>query len=249
MIDQIISLIETKPDNWQKSAEFSLNKLAAYIPAEVQDESVSFKRVPDLYVQLSSAFASERGNINLVSSMAMVSRRMADRFENDETSTYGLKAIDSKLMPAIATGIVEDTKSLQNRSFVMNSYRVMAIMARNPTTHSNAVNVSNTTGLLPKSFVMMRESSRDPDVLARILEYHAAISSTNEGIQALKSSHTKTVMSITLYIRNCVTVYGAQTECVLLYIKHKNFNIINIYISLFLSCVSSPSEILLLVKC
>lgn len=201
LIDQIINTLSTKPTDWQRTTEVLCNKLAVFLPARVDDEKKAFGKVPELCALMSGAFTSQKGDAQLLASMALVSRRLADRFEDDATTPYGLKAIEAKLMPTIAATIVSNEKAKQNRNFLINSYRVMTVAVKHPKINSNAVIASKSTGLVPESYVLMKALSNDPDVLSHILEYLAALSGSPQGIEAVVAGYKTTGDRVCLEVR------------------------------------------------
>lgn len=191
LIDQIIATTTSKPEGWKRSTEVLCNKLAVFLAATVEDEKKYFARMPDLSSSLATVLKSEKGDVPLLTSIAFVSRRLCDRFENDAKSPYGLKAMTPQLMPALATAIAKDETSQQNRQFLINSYRAMAVFAKNPDTNKTTVDSSESTGLIPVSYNLLKVNSSDPDVAARILEFLAFVSSTHIGVDALLMSYPK----------------------------------------------------------
>lgn len=189
LINQIISTINSKPADWQRTTEVLCSKLAVFIPAGVDDPKRAFGKVPELCNALALVVASERGDVQLITSVSLVSRRLADKFENDAISPFGLKAFEPKLTQSIAAALVGDAKAKQNRNFLINGYRTMAVVAHDKATNGSAIAASAATGLIPESFEMMRSSANDPDVVARILEFLANLSSSPEGAKAVRAGY------------------------------------------------------------
>lgn len=189
LIEKIVTTMKSKPTGWQRSTEALCSKLALFLPAGVADPAKSFKQTPELCSLMAEAIVSEKSDLGLLSALAVVNRALADRFAGDSTSPYGLLAIEPSLMPALAKEMAQDPKAQQNRMFLTNGYRAMAVMALNKGTHAKTLSASQSSGLIEQSFKLLKEYKNDPVVLARILEYLDALSTTPEGSKAVVAAY------------------------------------------------------------
>lgn len=192
LINQIIATTKDKPEGWKRSLELLCGKLAVVIPANVDNVEKAFANVGVMCDALAPVLENSADDAPLADAISLVSRRLVDRFEvtgvtkDQQSLPFGTKAVAGKLVSAIAHVLAaEGSKANQNKSFVMNAYHTLAVTARDTSTHMRVVDASSATNLVAVSYTKLSIHQNDPDVVLRILEYLAAMSSSNNGLDIL----------------------------------------------------------------
>lgn len=189
LINQVITTATKQPAEWQRALEALCAKLAATIPAAVDDPAKTFGRVTELSEKLAAISASEKGDAALQTQIAHVARRLADRFEMDPQSPLGAQAITPTLGRALVTGLATDPRSCQNRQFIVNGYRAVAVCAANPHTRDAMVSHVGAANLIPVAIQELQKSQNDAEVTARIFEFLAALSASDQGLAHITAGY------------------------------------------------------------
>lgn len=193
LVNQIITTAKTQPEGWKRALELLCGKLAVVIPADVDSVNKSFAQVASMCDVLAPVVKGNMDDALLLEAISLVSRRLVDRFEPKVTgyaaplsSPYGTNAVVTHLVGALATVLAADgVKANQNKNFVMNGYHTLAVTARDPKTHLKVVECSKSTNLIAITYATLAHHQNDPDVALRIMEYLAAMASTDDGLTAL----------------------------------------------------------------
>lgn len=196
--------------NWGAELETLTSKLILFLEAEITDISSEFEFTKPCCEAMMIAMERQfnpKAVIHmqygpLLTTIAGVTRKLADRFWDDRLYPFGAEAMSDSVFETYNMMVLTSSRARRSRTFLIDCYRTLSACVYHPSTRPELLKElkSGKYESLAKASLdlIRRQHAADAEVTFRILEFLRLIANDAEGAQVLKSI----VVRGTLLVKN-----------------------------------------------